>query len=299
MDLPEPLTTYLELRESDERGEEAAGLSHSQGGLVLLHVLEVAAHGEPRGAVTIVHGAGDHGGRYVAAAHRIAAGRWAVALPDLRGHGRSEGERGHGAGPREVLRDLGEIQRHLAYRLPTAPRVLVGQGLGGLYALHYALEKPGELAALVLLAPTLEPSFELPEAPGGLFKRFKKLAPNAPGKLGVDAEGLTGDPDQQRAWREDGRVHGVITLRAGRHALELAQAVRRRAGELAVPALLLHGADDPLADPAHSRALAAAAPPGRVELRELPGRRHDLLHERGADELADEIRGWLEANVPP
>ena len=72
---PEPLTTYLELRESTAEGDEGAGLSHKAGGLVLLHVLEIAAHGEPRGGVTILHDAGDHGGRYVEAANALARER--------------------------------------------------------------------------------------------------------------------------------------------------------------------------------------------------------------------------------
>ena len=94
----ESFATYLELRESDEDGEVAAGLSHTAEGLVLFHVLEVAARGEPRGIVSIVHGAGDHGGRYEELAAVLAEAGWAVALPDLRGHGKTEGERGRSAG---------------------------------------------------------------------------------------------------------------------------------------------------------------------------------------------------------
>src|SRR5688572_25682307 len=139
MSLPQPLATYLELRQSTPDGEEGAGLSHKGGGLVLLHVQELASHGEPRGGLTIVHDAGDHGGRYLDAARTFAAAGWAVALPDLRGHGKSEGERGHSAGIQEVLRDLDAVQDHLAYRLPIAPKALVGCGLGALYALRYAL----------------------------------------------------------------------------------------------------------------------------------------------------------------
>ena len=120
----EPLTTYLELRESAEDGSEGAGLSHSAEGLVLLHVLEIAAHGEPRATVTVVHGAGDHGGRYTDLASALAGQNFAVALPDLRGHGRSEGQRGHSWGWREIVRDLQSVQDHLAYRLPVAPKVL-------------------------------------------------------------------------------------------------------------------------------------------------------------------------------
>ena len=69
----EPFVTNLELRESAADGSVGAGLSHSSKGLVLLHVLELAAYGEPRGAITFVHDAGDHGGRYLALARALAA----------------------------------------------------------------------------------------------------------------------------------------------------------------------------------------------------------------------------------
>ena len=167
--------TNLELRESDETGEAIAGLSHaSMKGMLLLSVLELAARGEPRGAVTVVHDAGDTCSRYRVLATALADAGWAVALPDLRGHGKTEGDRGHSAGLREVWRDLGEIQNHLAYRMPDGPKVLIGQGLGALYALSFALERPGVAAAVVLVAPLHEPRFQAPEAPRGLGKLLRK-----------------------------------------------------------------------------------------------------------------------------
>ena len=227
MSTSEPFVTYLELRESTPDGEQAAGLTHSSSGLVLLHVLELAAAGEPRGAVTVVHEAGEHGGRYLALARELAARGWAVALPDLRGHGRSEGARGHSNGLKEILRDLGDVQDHLAYRQPEAPKVLLGYGLGALWALAYASEKPGDIAALVLVAPRLQPAFQLPARPSGLLKAFKKLAPDAPGKLGF---GVAADP-------ADPLRHDVITLRAGEQALEAAAKYGPRLGQLPLPAL--------------------------------------------------------------
>ena len=227
MSTSEPFVTYLELRESTPDGEQAAGLSHSSSGLVLLHVLELAASGEPRGAVTLVHEAGEHGGRYLEFARTLAASGWAVALPDLRGHGRSEGARGHSNGVKEILRDLGDVQDHLAYRQPEAPKVLLGFGLGALWALAYACEKPESVAALVLVAPRLAPKFELPAKPSGLFKSFKKLVPDAPGKLGF---GVASDP-------ADPLRHDVITLRAGEQALEAAAKYAPRLSQLSMPVL--------------------------------------------------------------
>lgn len=292
MPVSEPLTTYLELRESAADGGEGAGLSHKTGGLVLLHVLELAAHGEPRGGVTLVHGAGDHGGRYLAAARALAEADLAVALPDLRGHGRSEGERGHSAGLREVLRDLTAIQEHLAYRLPVAPKVLVGQGLGALYAAHYAIEHPSSLAGLVLLSPTWEPRFDLPKA-GGLFKAFRKPGPNTPGRVPREAGDLSADAAQVAAWKSDALVHDVITLRAAEEAERCSAACRANLGRAGCPVLIVHGSADALAPAATSSALAG----GGIEVRVVEGGRHDLLHDSGAAATLAQLREWIVARV--
>ena len=289
----EPTSTYLELRESTASGEETAGLSHTPGGLFLLHVQELAAAGEPVGGVTLVHGAGGHGGRFLSTARVLAEGGWAVALPDLRGHGKSEGRRGHSAGVREVVRDLEAVQEHLAYRLPVAPKVLVGQGLGALYALAFALERPGEVAALCLLSPLFEPRFDLPQPAGGLMKLFKKAGPEAEGRLGLDPAALTSDPSEQAAWRDDELVHDVITRGAGEHVVAAARSYPPRLAQVGVPVLVLHGADDTIARAEASRALAGEG----VEVRVKEGLRHDLLHELGRDELAAELLEWITARV--
>ncbi len=286
----EPFVTYLELRASTAEGEAGAGLSHSSAGLVLLHVLELAAHGEPRGAVTIVHDAGEHGGRYLEVARGLAARGWSVALPDLRGHGRSEGEIGHSAGIREVVRDLGDVQDHLAYRQPEAPRVLVGQGLGALYALAFAAEQPGGVAALALSAPLFEPRFELPKPPSGLLKAFKKIQPTTPGRIGWDPERLTGSETERRARAQDPLVRDVITIGAATSAQDAARALRDRVGALAMPALLLSGSEDAIAGP------APASPPAKRLVFE--GLRHDLFHESRSAEVVAALADWLDATLP-
>lgn len=293
MALPEPLTTYLELRESTADGDEGAGLSHKAGGLFLLHVLEIAAYGEPRGGVTIVHDAGDHGARYLEAAHVFAAERWAVALPDMRGHGRSEGPRGHSAGLKEVVRDLASVQEHLAYRLPVAPKALIGQGLGALYAARFALERPGDVAALVLLAPRWRASFAPPKPAGGLLKLFKKPDPTAAGALGLAPEALSRDAAQCAAWSADKLVHDAISARAAQQASEVAQDVERRVALLPCPTLLVHGADDRVSDPQISRGLRGP----NLEVRVVDGARHDLLHESNWRATAAELAAWLQSKL--
>lgn len=290
----EPFVTYLELRESAADGSQGAGLSHTSKGLVLLHVLELAAYGEPRGAVTLVHDAGDHGGRYVPVARALAEDGWAVALPDLRGHGRSEGERGHVNGIQEIVRDLSDVQDHLAYRQPDAPKVLVGQGLGALWCLAYACEKPDGVAALVLVSPLVSPRFETPKAPGGLSGLFKKVGPTSPGRTGWDPAQRTSDVAAQAALRADELAHDVVTLRAGEEAIEAARRYVPRIGRMPMPVLILAGSADPIAGAESARALHGP----RLDVETFAGLRHDLFHEARSAEVVSRLRAWLDARLP-
>jgi alpha-beta hydrolase superfamily lysophospholipase len=287
--LSEPLATYLELRQSGDDGEALAGLSHKAGGLFLLHVLELAAHGEPRGGVTVVHDVGEHGGRYLELARVLAEAHCAVALPDMRGHGKSEGRRGHSAGFKEVLRDLEAVQDHLAYRLPVAPKVLLGVGTGAVQAAAYALERPGTLAGLVLVAPRLTPRFQPPASPSGLMKLFKKLPASAPGRLGFDVEQLFADSDARLAFAKDAQVHDVISLSACEAAHALAERVRGAAREMAVPLLVLYGAEDRACDVGSLRAVF----PAGAKFQAVPAARERVLHDAGSVEAHAAIREFV------
>jgi acylglycerol lipase len=286
--------TNLELRDSTETGEVASGLSHaSMKGMFLLSVLELAARGEPRGAVTVLHDAGDAGARYRGLASALAGGGWAVALPDLRGHGQTEGPRGHSTGLKEVWRDIEEIQNHLAYRMPDEPKVLVGQGLGALYALSYALENPGAVAALVLAAPLHEPRFTRPQPPGGLKKLLgKKPKGDDPGSIGYRGDQLSSDSAVAAAWGSADGTHDVISLRAIDQAEEAARTYLPRAAQAGLPVLILHGEADPIADVERSRALAGDG--NDVTVRTFPGMLHHPLQEANAAEVHDAVVSWLD-----
>jgi alpha-beta hydrolase superfamily lysophospholipase len=239
-----------------------------------------------------VHDASDHGGRYLTLARALAADGWSVALPDLRGHGRSEGERGHSNGIAEVLRDIGDVQDHLAYRQPDAPRVLIGQGLGALWCLAYACEKPDGVAALMMVSPLLMPKFDLPKAPSGLAGLFKKVGPNSAGRTGWDASNLTSEASEQAALKSDDLAHGIITVRAGEQAAEAAARYVPRIAQLSMPTLVLCGSADPIANPEATRSLRG------VNVEAFEGLRHDLFHETRSVEVTARVSAWLDAQLP-
>lgn len=287
--------TNLELRASDATGEMAEGLSHStMKGMVLLTVLELAANGEPRGAVTVLHDAGDTGDRYQELARTLADDGWAIALPDLRGHGRTEGPRGHSAGLREVERDVQEILDHLAYRMPDAPKVLVGVGLGALYAAMFASRNPDALAGLVLVNPLRELPFEEPAAPKGLSKFFKKVTEESEGSTGYTAEALTADPDEAARWSSSELTHATVTLRTIQEARRAESEHLAAAAAGPVPTLLVRSADDPLVPTAANDDLAAAAD----STVELEGARHHPFQDGARADAIERLRAWLDATLP-
>ncbi|MFT7676629.1 MAG: alpha-beta hydrolase superfamily lysophospholipase [Planctomycetota bacterium] len=288
--------TNLELRESDASGGQASGLSHaSMKGMLLLSVLELAARGVPRGALTVLHDAGDWGDRYREFAMRMAHEGWAIALPDLRGHGRTEGTRGHSAGLQEVCRDVQEIQDHLAYRMPDSPKVLVGQGLGALYAATFALERPGMVSALVLLGPDAAPKFELPAVPAGWKKLIgKKAMPEDASQIGWRGDQLVASAEAASTWTQGEFAHGLITRRAIEGAQRAAQEYLPRIGAAGVPVLVLHGAEDGIAASEGSRALAG----DNVTVELLAGQRHHPLQDSSAESTTKRIASWLDEVLP-
>jgi alpha-beta hydrolase superfamily lysophospholipase len=194
-----------------------------------------------------------------------------------------------------VLRDLKDVQDHLAYRQPEAPKVLLGQGLGALYALAHACEQGEGLAGLILIAPLTAPNFALPEKPSGLMKLFKKQGADAAGSIGFQAEHLTALPAEREARAGDELVHNVITVRAAQEAMRAAAEYLPKLGQLGVPVLVIIGDRDPHCDAA---GLRAAVRSGGVELDCIAGGRHDLLHDSAAAELRVRIVRWLEQRFP-
>jgi alpha-beta hydrolase superfamily lysophospholipase len=284
--------TNLELRESNTDGTEGAGLSHTAEGLHLLHVYEVAGDGEPRGGVTIVHDLGEHGGRYVELADRLADDGWALALPDLRGHGHSEGPRGHSWGVPEPVRDVQSVQEHVAYRLPDHPKVLIGIGVGALYVLAFAQQHRGGAQALVLISPVLDPVLTAPPSPGGLKGLFKKPKPLDEGPLGWPAERRFASATARAAFNGDALCHDLTTRHTAERLPGEAAAVRAGLASLEVPTLVIHGELDDLASPASSEQIRAD------ERIVVPGAGHGVLHEECGGEWIEHIARFVDTRCP-
>lgn len=260
---------------------------------------------DARGTIVVVHGLGEHVGRYAHVAARLNASRWNVVGYDQRGHGASPGARGRIAAGDDLLADLAAVIDDV--RAETGgPLVLLGHSLGGLVAARFvagALESPPpgwqrQVDALVLSSPALD--IGMTAARRALLATLEMLTPHLGLGNGLDATGISRDPAVVAAYRADPLVHDRIAPRLVRFLADAGPAVRALAPRWRVPTLLLYAGSDRLVVPAGSAAFAAAAPTSVVTARPFASLFHEIFNEPEQDEVLAILTAWLDTlNLSP
>lgn len=251
--------------------------------------------GPPRGVVLISHGYAEHCGRYHEVAHVIVNAGWAALAYDVRGHGRSPGERGYIERFSIYLDDLAAMQAEArALAAGDAPLVLLGHSHGSLITLRaLADERPPRVAAAIVSSPFLALRLVVPGFQLLLARVASRLAPKLaqPNKLRV--EDLTHDPAKQAERIADKLCFDVATARWFTEARAAQDYVFAHAARIAVPTTWLVGGDDPIADPVRSRAVAAKI--AGANYHDLVGMRHEVLNELERARVFSDLSQALDA----
>ena len=256
--------------------------------------------GEPcRGTVLLVHGLGEHVGRYDHVARRLNEWGFAVRGYDQYGHGESTGPRGGLTSDLRLLDDLADIvdatRAHLA---AGRPLVLLGHSMGGLVAARFVAMNLRPVDALVLSSPALDPGLNAVQKL--LLATLPRIAPDLRVGNGLDAQYLSHDPAVVAAYLADPRCHDRISARLARFIADGGPATVARAARWSVPTLLMWAGSDKLVHPAGSRAFAAAAPRPVVQSHCFEPLYHELFNEcpELADPVFDMLRQWLQRRCP-
>lgn len=252
----------------------------------------------PRGRIGLLHGLGDHAARYEHVARDLADRGFAVEALDLPGHGRSYGERGHVGSWEEYRRAIDGWLRRWDDLPAGDARGLLGHSMGALVALDFALREPDALAALVLSAPP----FELVLRPSMLKVRAAQVAariwPGFSQGSTILPSMLSRDQAVVRAHAEDPLVHYRISARLFFEFQAARSDLIRRAREIRVDTLILHGGADPISSVEGSERWARRAPDGRVTCRLYPGLLHEVLNEIERAQVLLDLREWLDQEMP-
>lgn len=251
-----------------------------------------------RAALVIVHGLGEHSGRYAEFGERMAGYGISTFAMDVRGHGLSEGRRGHVSSFDVFLQELDRFRREVEgladFRIPL---FLLGHSFGGLIALRYQEEYNTRFDGAIISAPWLATAVHVPRWKVNAAQSLSRLLPALPFRAGIRAEHLSHDPDIVEAYRADPLVHDRITPRLFTELSTAMGLALQRSDRIQEPLLFMVAGDDRLVDTERSLTFARSITAADITIRVYPGYYHEILNEVDRAVIHREIRDWIAARV--
>ncbi len=233
---------------------------------------------EPSVNVCIVHGLGEHGGRYHSLAHDLVEAGFGVTAFDQQGHGRSPEHRGRVRSYTSLLDEIAAFLEWNRRSFSEIPTVLFGHSMGGNLVINYGLRDYRQPHRIIASSPMIEQT----RPPSRMFVRLARvilwLAPNLTLRSNPVAERLMSDPVEQKMLREDELFHSQISLRLGAGLLDSGAWILQNANRLKTKLLLTHGTSDYMTSPDASAEFAKRAGP-LCELVILENQLHDPFRD--------------------
>jgi alpha-beta hydrolase superfamily lysophospholipase len=250
-----------------------------------------------RSLVAVVHGGGDHSGRYAGVTSALVRAGHEVALLDLRGHGRSGGSRWYVDAFSDYVEDLEALVAKLRADARGRPVFVVAHSMGALVTILWGLSPARGVSGVVLSQPFLAAGTAPPALKVLAGRLLGRIVPLFRVKTGFGASELTSDPEMQ-AWTDADPLYlRSTTARWIGEALRVTDIARRRAPEFAYPLLVLLGTADRVASYSAGRAFFEGAGSSYKELRTYEGFRHELFNESRRERPFADTVAWIDARA--
>jgi len=273
--------------------EEELSFASGPGRIAVRHWIP---EGPPRAVVAICHGLNSHSGQYGWTAERLVAAGFAVYALDLRGRGRSEGERFYVDSIGDYVDDVAGLIALAKSREGALPVFLLGHSAGGVVSCTYALDHPQGLAGLICESFAFQ--VPAPDIALTILKGVSHLAPHAH-VLSLKNEDFSRDPQVVAAMNADPLIKDESQPAQTVAALVRAdERLKKDFPKITLPVFILHGTADKATRPSGSQFFHDTAGSADKTLKLYDGHFHDLLNDVGKEQVMADILGWLEARLP-
>lgn len=253
-------------------------------------------NGNARGVVVIVPGFNSHSGYYNWVAQELTASGLAVYAIDLRGRGRSDGERFYVQTFADYVSDAAALVKLAKSREPGLSVFLLGHSAGGVVSSIYALENQGELAGLI--SESIAHQIPAPDFALAVFKGLSHIAPHAQ-ILHLKNEDFSRDPNAVQAMNDDPLIaHETQPTQTLAEMVRADERLKNEFPSITLPLLFLHGTSDKATKPSGSQFLYDSAGSTDKTLKLYDGGFHDLLNDNDKQTVMADIQGWIEARLP-
>ncbi|MGI9552525.1 MAG: lysophospholipase [Aurantibacter sp.] len=246
----------------------------------------------PKGVVILVHGLGEHSGRYFerVVPMLVDCGLAVVAYDNI-GHGLSSGKRGHCPGYVALLDILGEVIHQAESFFQEQPLFLYGHSMGGNLVLNYALRRNHQIKGIIATSPYLRLAFEPPKWKMGFGRMLLHVYPSLTMGSGLDPNGISRIPKEVEKYGSDPLVHDKVSPMFSFPIMDAGQWAIEHASDLTVDALLLHGSGDPIIDYRGTEEFHRNS--RNTELQLFEGAYHELHYDLCAKEMLQTIQNWF------
>jgi len=247
----------------------------------------------PVSVVLFVHGLGSHGSRLDHWAERFADRQIAFHTYDQRGHGKSDGKRGHPKNISFLVEDVGTMISRLRSRYPGIPLVLYGHSLGGVVAINYVISTTYTADALIASSPWLKLVKAPSKAELRLMQPLMTLFPGLTLSNRLDPADISTDPAEVEKYRKDPLVHDRICLGLVKSTMDAGDNALRNVYKINCPFLIMHGTGDRITSHRTSENYVMNTS-DRTRLKLWPGAAHELHHEPIREDVFNYIMQWLD-----
>jgi alpha-beta hydrolase superfamily lysophospholipase len=248
---------------------------------------------KPQRTLALVHGFAEHSGRYDHVGAWFATRDFAVHAYDHRGHGRSDGERGHVDSFSQLLDDLESFLDLVRTEHSDSPLVLMGHSLGGLVVATLLAERKPDLLCAAISAPPLELGPGVSRMRLRMARTLRRFRPQLRLGAGIDSGDLSRDPEVARAYDDDPLVFKRATTSFAVEMLDTVERIGSAGMHVQVPLLLLHGEADRVCPPRGSRAFHGQLQGAGHRLRLYPKLRHEILNEPEQEQVFEDLLSWV------
>jgi len=248
---------------------------------------------DPRAAVLVLHGFGEHAGRYARTLQHFSDAGIAAYAYDHRGHGQSPGARALVHRFETLVNDSLTMRERVAQTHPELPHFLLGASMGGVVAVRSVQRRPDGLAGAILVSPALDITGKMPRVMQQLAALAGEVAPRLPVST-IDTRMLARDAAVGEAYVADPLVyHGSVPARSAAEMVAAGRAAFADAASWRIATLIIQGQGDRIVSPRGAQRFAEAIPIGDVTLRMIPDGYHEPFNDAGGEALADDVVAWM------
>lgn len=251
-------------------------------------------------SLIVVHGVGEHSKRYLLFAKKISATTNCTCyLYDQRGHGESDGKRGHIVKFEDYLNDLLKIYDLVFSEAKQDPIFVYGHSMGSIVAILFTLKHQEKIKGLILTGFPFKPSIKLSGYPLKLIAFFRKIAPLQSVSTMINVKQLSHDENVWKDYEQDPLINKTVTVSWIVEFYSAIDKLKKNLINLNIPLLMMHGSEDKIARLNGAEQTVQAVHSKDKVLNVLEGQRHELLNELSPipDQVIDRMQGWIQQRL--